>query len=88
MDQIKLICTPLEFYSLNDEKSFFFWLKKISCIEKFQGVGSELHLYVSAEKVSDVQLIELMGIFDRYGFDGSQLKRFITDENKDFFEDF
>lgn len=86
MEQVKLICTPLSFYTENDEEAFFSWLEKISCIEKYEGIGNELHLYVTSKNISIMELRDLIGIFDRYDFAGSQLIMFKTDKNKYLFE--
>lgn len=87
MEEVILICTPLTFYVENDENAFFEWLNKISCIDKYQGIGRELHLHISSDNISDDELLELFGIFQRYNFDQSQLKRFKNKNNEDLFED-
>ena len=49
------------------------------------GVGRELHLYVSSNKISNSDLLDLMGLFKIYKFDSNQLKVFINDKNKEWF---
>ena len=84
---IKLICTPMRFYTHNDEALLFEWLNKIPCIKKIEGIGRELHLHIASNSISDLELKDLMGIFDRYKFDAEQLKIFMNDNNKQWFED-
>lgn len=70
---LKLICSPLHFYSHFDEESLFWWFKKITCIKSLKGIGEELYLNIS-EPISELELIELFAIFRRYHFDLTQLK--------------
>jgi hypothetical protein len=84
--EIVLKCIPLRFYTQNDEDICFEWIKKIKCIKKYVGVGRELHLYISSNNISNDNLLDLMGLFDRYKFDSSQLKIFMNDKNKDWFD--
>lgn len=85
--EILLICTPLRFYTQNDEVLCFEWIKKIKCIKKHIGVARELHLYVSSNKITDSDLLDLLGLFDRYKFDSSQLQIFKNKKNKELFEE-
>lgn len=87
MGKVILICTPLTFYAQNDENAFFEWLQKIPCIEKYEGIGKELHLHIPKKEISDDNLLELFGIFQRYNFDQSQLKIFQNKKNEDLFEE-
>lgn len=84
--KIILICTPLRFYTQNDENLCFGWIKKISCIEKIEGIGRELRLHISSPSISNNDLLDLMGLFDRYRFDANQLKIFMNENNKEWFE--
>jgi hypothetical protein len=84
---IKLICTPLRFYTPNDEDLLFTWLEKIQSIQKIEGVGRELHLFIPSTVIPDDDLCDLMGVFDRYKFDAQQLEVFKTEHNKDWFEE-
>jgi len=85
-DPIILICTPLRFYTDNDEALCFEWIEKIQCIDECHGVGRELHLLVKSNKISNKDLLDLVGLFDRYKFDSAQLKVFMNDTNKDWFD--
>jgi hypothetical protein len=86
MHKYTLICSPLRFYTDTDEALFFNWLKKIKSILEIKGVGRELHLIFASRHISDKDLREIMGVFDRYKFDNAQLKVFMNDSNKDWFE--
>lgn len=82
-DQITLILTPLTFYSPRyDEDAMFEWLKKIKSVTGCKGIGRELHVYVVSKNIPKVDLLELRGLFERYGYDMKQLKVFMNDENK------
>ena len=85
MKKIVLICSPLRFYTTNDEDMFFFWLNKISCIKKYKGIGNSLHCYIESNAISDENLLDLIGIFERYNFDKNQLFVFMNEENKNWF---
>jgi len=85
-NKIILVCSPLRFYTKNDEDLCFKWIKKIKCISKHIGIGRELHLYILSKEIPHNDLLDLMGLFDRYKFDSKQLNVFINDNNKDLFE--
>ncbi len=84
--KVTLICTPLRFYTQNDEGLLFEWLKKIKSIKEIKGVGRELHLHFDSNNIVNEDLLDLMGIFDRYKFDQVQLKVFMNETNKEWFE--
>jgi len=84
--KIILVCSPLRFYTQTDESFLFKWLKKIKSIEKIEGIGNELHLHIKSNKISNENLLELIGIFDRYKFKSDQLKVFKNENNKKWFE--
>lgn len=86
MKTIILICSPLKFHVGNDENILFEWLSRIPSIKAIQGVGRELHLSVSSV-IPDEDLLDLMGVFKRYGFDTGQLDILKTESNKHWFED-
>jgi len=81
-----LVCTPLRFYTPEDEELFFNWIKKITSIEKFKGVGVALNLYIISNDIPDNDILNLMGLFDRYRFDTKQLEIFKNENNKKWFE--
>lgn len=84
--RITLTCTPLRFYTKNDEDLFFKWIKKIKSVKEFKGIGKELQLYISSTNIPSNDLLDLIGLFDRYKFDSNQLKIFMNENNKEWFE--
>jgi hypothetical protein len=85
--EIVLICTPLRFYTHDDEELCFQWIEKISCIEEYFGVGRELHLHIVSKNISTNDLLNLMGLFARYKFDTKQLTVFMNDQNNELFDE-
>ena len=83
--EVILKCSPLVFYTQNDENSLFNWFNKIKEIKNIKGIGEELHVRITS-KISNDSLLDLMGIFDRYKFDPTQLKVFMNESNKEWFE--
>lgn len=79
-----LTCKSVSFYSFKDEDAFFEWVKRISCIEKFEGAGDELYLDIVDRKVTDDELRELIALFYRYKIDMKQLQRFVNEDNKEW----
>jgi len=43
-----LICKRVKFFCLKDEDAFFEWIKRIYCIDKFEGAGNELYLFIAS----------------------------------------
>ena len=82
-----LICKSVKYYCLKDEDAFFEWIKKINCINEVSGIGQELYLHISVDKISDQNLDDLIGLFYRYKIDMKQLARFLTNTNKSWFYD-
>lgn len=85
-ENIILACSPLRFYTELDEELLFQWLNAISCIQTIKGVGNELQLYIESSAISHDDLLNLIGIFERYRFDAKQLLVFKNEDNKDLFE--
>src|SRR5689334_595935 len=86
-DEIILVCTPLRFYTKNDEDFMFRWIKKIKCIVECYGMGNSLYLVIASNKIPNKYVLEIMGLFRRYKFeDGEQLKVFMNNENKIIFK--
>jgi hypothetical protein len=76
------------FYGQIDRGIFFKWLAKIKCINKMEERDDQLYLSVLAADISQRDLLKLIGLFDRYRLsDKEQLRIFINDKNKIFFED-
>jgi hypothetical protein len=86
-NKIYLTCKAVSFYSHKDEDAFFAWIKKIKCIEKFEGAGDELYLDLVDRRLTDTDLRELIGLLYRYKIDMKQLAQFLTPKNKHWFYD-
>lgn len=80
-----LIGKKIKFYSQKDEEAFFEWIKRIECIERFEGAGDELYLYIASDKVHDFDLRELLALFYRYDIEMKQLQKFLIEDNKTWF---
>lgn len=61
-----LTCKRVHYGSQGDETAFFDWIKRISCVTQFEGSGDILYLHVSRNRISDVNLRELLALFSRY----------------------
>lgn len=83
----KIKAEEIEFLSLSDEETFFSWLDKIPCILKKTGVGSELHIYIDKDRVTETDLRDLIALSYRYNLDMKQLETFLNEENKSWFFD-
>lgn len=66
--EVVIICEPLRFYTENDEEFAFEWFKRMKPIKKVEVVGTQLFLYFESKKIAYMDVIEIMGIFDRYRF--------------------
>lgn len=86
-EEIILICRAVHFYCRKDEDAFFEWIKKIDCIDEISAAGDELYLHIKEWPVDDQNLDDLIGLFYRYKIDMTQLKRFLTEDNKKWFFD-
>lgn len=87
-NDLVLICKKTTFYSLKDEDAFFESIKKIDCIEKFEGVYDELHLYIACLDLHDEDLRDLIALFYRYKIRKmNQLAIFLNKDNKKWFYD-
>lgn len=80
-----LICKSVKFYCPKDEDAFFEWIKKINCINRTSAKGRELYLHISKNNIEDSCLDDLIGLFYRYKIEMSQLAKFLTDDNKEWF---
>ncbi len=84
-DEIVLVCSPLFFFSQNDEDLMFAWLDKVKSIKGSKGNGRELRLFLNDKNIPLEDLWDLMGVFTRYNFDYSQLEVFKTKENEKWY---
>lgn len=73
---VVLVGKDIVMYSSKDEEAFFEWVAKIDCIEKIDGVGSEIYFYVVSNDIFASDFDDIYGLFARYGIDREQLKVF------------
>jgi hypothetical protein len=76
-----LTCKRVTFYSMLDESIFFEWIKKIDCIEKYEGAGDELYLDLYPKKINYENMKNLIALFYRYNIDMKQLAQLVNDKN-------
>lgn len=81
-----LTCKRVYFYSKIDEDMFFEWIKKIKCIEKFEGAGDELYLDLVDKELNYEDIKDLLALFYRYEIDMKQLKKYLNKKNKFAFD--
>lgn len=84
-ETIELRAVGVRFYSEHDEGAFFEWLSKLACIEKCEGHGRILSIFVKANLVDEAALRELLSLFRRYGVELRQLGCFDRPEFSDWF---
>lgn len=63
------------------------WAKRISCIERLEGSGSELRIHIRRRRISNACLWELIALFHRYDVAMSQLAQFESASNRAWFRD-
>jgi hypothetical protein len=73
------------YYSPGDERAFFEWAERISCVKKIEGCGEVLRLHVASRRIAARCLRELIGLFERYGVEMSQLAQFESPANRAWF---
>lgn len=83
---IKLLAKAVKFRSELDEKMFFSWLYEVSAIANKYGEGTDIILEIKSQKISDDDLRELVGLFDRYDVDMRQLSQFLSRDNEKWFK--
>lgn len=74
----------IEFLSSMDEELFFTWLGKIECISEILGEEDEIKISIT-QKVSDLDLRELIAVTYRYNADMTQLRALLSNENRVWF---
>lgn len=79
----RLTCKRVSYYSLLDEDMFFEWIKRIKCIESFEGAGDELYLDLVDKDLSYEDMKNLIALFSRYKINMKQLREFINKDNID-----
>jgi hypothetical protein len=73
--EVKLKCTPLRFYTKNDENLLFGLIETVRSITGCYGVGQTLYIIVDSEKISGEDVGTLKALFMRYRYDQKQLKK-------------
>lgn len=86
MNKKYLVCKRVTYYSPLDEAIFFSWIKKIKCIEKFEGARDELYLDLVDKELGYEDMKNLIALFYRYKIDMTQLAEFVNTDNKDAFD--
>lgn len=86
MNKNYLICKSVKFYSHKDESAFFGWIKKIKCIEKFEGARDELYLDLVDRPLNYQDVEDLIALLCRYKIDMKQLQPFLNEDNKNAFD--
>jgi len=81
-----LVCKNIKFYSELEKEVFFEFINRIKSIVDFEKKGDELFLYFKSRKIPDKDLRALIGLFDRFKIDMKQLKMFLNENNKKWFE--
>jgi len=84
---VELEASRVRFFSQNDESAFFDWLKKIDCIEKYEGRGEMIYLTVSTKAMTEDYLRELLSVFRRYEISMRQLSIFDRKQFSTWFRD-
>ena len=82
-----LIAKSVAFYSHQDEEAFLNWIKAIKSIKMIDYQGSEMHIYIKSNRISDKDLNNLLALFFRYKIKMNQLSVFLNDANKEWFFD-
>lgn len=82
-----LACKRVIYYSRGDERAFFEWIRRISCISEFVGAGDTLYLHVRRTRISDENLRDLLALFNRYEVAMKQLAQFESPRNRPWFKD-
>lgn len=82
----KLICKRVTYYSEQDETAFYEWLSRIRGIKKWDCVNDEVHVELPKSSISETCLRELTALFHRYKINMQQLRQFVNDNNRQWYE--
>jgi hypothetical protein len=77
--------TGVRFYHQSDERAFFEWLERISCVSSVRGEGADGLVVRLKRRPGKDDLRQLLALCHRYGVDTRQLAKFETPENRDWF---
>jgi hypothetical protein len=79
--------TGVVFFHQNDERAFFEWLARISCVENYAGDGGRGLVVRLKRKPGKDDLWQLLALCHRYGVNMRQLAKFETARNRSWFCD-
>ncbi|MBA4092320.1 MAG: hypothetical protein C0494_17255 [Sphingobium sp.] len=77
--------TEVIFYHPADERAYFEWLERISCVESVKGDGAKGLVVTLRWNPSDDDLRQLLALAHRYGLDMRKFARFETEANREWF---
>lgn len=86
LDTLQIVATDVLYYHEADERAFFEWLDRMSCVREYHGEVRDLFINFNRFSTDD-DLWEVIGFCRRYGIDMSQLAKFETDENSVWMRD-
>lgn len=79
--------TDIVFYHNADERAYFEWLERISCVSSITGEGSRGLVVRLKYQPGEDDLRQLLALGYRYGLDMRPFAKFETDANRDWFRD-
>lgn len=84
---LQLEATAVRFFSQGDETAFFAWLDKVPFVERYEGRGLTLYIFVKVSEVDEEGLREILALFHRYGVPLRQLAALDREVFADWFHD-
>jgi hypothetical protein len=80
---LQIVATGVVYYHEADERAFFEWLDRMPCVSGYHGLVRDLFIRLSRVPTFD-DLWEIIGFCRRYDIEREQLRRFVTDENREW----
>jgi hypothetical protein len=84
---LQIEATAVRFFSQGDEAAFFAWLDRVSFVERYEGRGLTLHIFIKEDAVDEEGLREILALFRRYGVPLRQLAALDRDAFASWFHD-
>ena len=84
--KVALVASRVKYYSLEDERNFFAWLKRVRGIERVFGVGNDLNIIIHVKSLPVEDITELIAVFRRYRIKLEQLAQLRVPENSEWFD--
>jgi hypothetical protein len=81
---VRLEATAVRFFPQGDESAFFGWLDRLAFVERYEGRGRILSIFVNSAAADQDGLREMLALFHRYGIELRQLAIFDRDEFADW----